>query len=293
MSALALYATAQSTLHPAGPEASEVARLTALMTTGAAVVWLSVLGLMVLALRRGRRPHWLADRRLLVGGGIIAPTVLLGVLLVSSLLRPARLPASGKSALTIAVTGQQWWWRLHYLDGDGRVLFESANELVLPVGARVDLKLRSADVLHSFWVPALAGKLDLVPGRENRLQLRADRVGDFRGQCAEYCGGPHAWMALWVRTRPAAVYATWLQAQTQSHRAPAGHPGEAVFIARCGSCHTVRGSAAGGTRGPDLTHFASRQTLGAARLDNDAQGRAHWLESGQQLKPGNLMPEFS
>jgi cytochrome c oxidase subunit II len=284
----------QSVLVAAGPEAAEVVTLIWWMVAGAAVVGIAVLVLLWLALRGGPyAPRWLCDRQLLVAGGIVAPTLVLGALLIFALRHPARLwVAEDQAVLRVDVVGEQWWWRLRYLDASGAVLFETANELVLPVDLPVTLTLTSADVLHSFWVPALAGKLDVVPGRVNRLTLRADRAGDFRGQCAEYCGGSHAWMALWVRARSTAEYDTWLLAQRQIAAADLGHRGAAVFLARCAHCHTVRGTAAAGGRGPDLTHLASRGTLAAGRLANGAAGRARWLIDSQHLKPGNGMPGY-
>jgi cytochrome c oxidase subunit II len=176
---------------------------------------------------------------------------------------------------------------VHYLDAEGRRDFATANEIRVPVGRPVELQLKSADVLHSFWVPALAGKLDMIPGRTNVLRVRADRAGEFRGQCAEYCGGPHALMALFVVAEDPQRFEEWTQRQRRP--AQAANPS---FISHCGACHTVRGTAAVGTRGPDLTHVGSRLTIGAGLLPNNAGALAGWIASSQHLKPGNLMPSF-
>jgi cytochrome c oxidase subunit II len=151
----------------------------------------------------------------------------------------------------------------------------------------VELVLRSADVIHSFWVPNLAGKVDMIPGRTTRLQLAAERPGVYRGQCAEFCGGPHAKMAFYVIAEAPEQFAAWLENQ----RKPA-QKSHSLFASRCAVCHTVRGTEARGVRGPDLTHLASRGSLGAATLPMNAGTLAAWIVSGQHHKPGNLMPEF-
>jgi cytochrome c oxidase subunit 2 len=178
-------------------------------------------------------------------------------------------------------------WRVRYLGASGQPDFDTANEIRIPTGRPVELSLASADVIHSFWVPNLAGKIDMIPGRTNRVRLFADRAGVFRGQCAEYCGGPHAQMALYVIADSPERFEAWRDDQ----RKPATRS-DALFAARCGTCHTIRGTAAAGTRGPDLTHVASRGSLGAGVLPMSAAALADWTTSSQHLKPGNLMPEF-
>ena len=189
--------------------------------------------------------------------------------------------------MRIEVIGEQWWWRVRYLDGAGRPEFETANEIRIPGGQPVLLELKSADVIHSFWVPALAGKLDMIPGRTNRLRLLAARAGEYRGQCAEYCGGPHAFMAFFVIAEEEPAFEAWAANQ----RAPAGQDSD-LFLRQCGACHTVRGTAAAGKLGPDLTHVGSRKTIGAALLPMNRGALAGWIASSQHLKPGNLMPSF-
>jgi cytochrome c oxidase subunit 2 len=280
-------ATIQSALAPHGPGAAITAEIARVLFVGGGLVFLLVVILAAWAVF-GRRREWLAGRAALVGGGIVFPTVVLFTLLVYTLLAAARIDAAhGEPAVRIEVVGEQWWWRVHYLHAGGERDFATANEIRIPVGRTVELALRSADVLHSFWVPALAGKLDLIPGRTNRLRLRADRPGVFRGQCAEYCGGPHAQMALHVVAEAPEAFERWRERQ----RAPAAAANER-FLARCAACHTVRGTAAAGTLGPDLTHAGSRLAIGAGILPNNAGAIAGWIAANQRIKPGNLMPEF-
>jgi cytochrome c oxidase subunit 2 len=224
----------------------------------------------------------LSPRALIVGGGIAFPVVVLSALLVYSLVRMSTLQAGGEPALRIEVIGEQWWWRVRYPQ------FETANEIRIPVGKLVELELKSADVLHSFWVPALAGKLDMVPGRTNRMRVQADQPGEYRGQCAEYCGGPHALMAFFVVALPSEDFENWAAKQ----REPASQEDE-PFNKTCAGCHTVRGTAAAGVLGPDLTHVGGRRTIGAALLPMNRGALAGWIASSQHLKPGNLMPSFA
>jgi cytochrome c oxidase subunit 2 len=228
-----------------------------------------------------------SENLLVVGGGIVFPLVTLSVLLVYSLVRAAALHPADPAPLRIEVVGEQWWWRVHYLDADGRRDFATANEIRVPVGRAVELELRSADVIHSFWVPVLAGKLDMIPGRTNVLRVRADRAGEFRGQCAEYCGGPHAAMALYVVAEEPEQFRRWVANQRKP--STGSNP---LFTSHCGACHTVRGTAAAGTSGPDLTHVGGRLFIGAGLLSNNAGALVGWIASSQHLKPGNLMPSF-
>jgi len=268
----------QSVLNPHGPDAAIIAEIAWVLFTGGALVFAAVM-LLALAALRGRLRA--SANALIVGGGIVFPVVTLAALLVYSLVRAGALQPPDPGALRIEVVGEQWWWRVRYAE------FETANEIRIPVGRPVELVLRSADVIHSFWVPALAGKLDMIPGKANRLRVRADRAGEFRGQCAEYCGGPHAQMALYVVAVPDEEFRQWAEEQ----RAPA-KAASPLFVSHCGACHAVRGTAASGTRGPDLTHVGSRRSLGAGLLPNNPGTLAAWISSSQHLKPGNLMPSF-
>ncbi|HEY5007019.1 MAG TPA: cytochrome c oxidase subunit II [Caulobacteraceae bacterium] len=194
--------------------------------------------------------------------------------------------------LTLEITSHQWWWEARYPGGPGQS-FATANEIHIPVGQPVMLKLAAADVIHSFWVPSLTGKTDMIPGRVNIAWLQADRPGVYRGTCGEYCGVQHAHMALFVIAQPPADFEAWRRAQTQPAAgglAPDAGQGAAVFAARCASCHTVRGSPAHGADGPDLTHLMSRTTLAAGALPNTIGALMGWIANPQALKPGARMP---
>ena len=277
----------QSTLSPHGPAAAEIAGLSWVLFVAAGVIVAAVVVAIALALRGSTRTReWLARERTIVGAGIVFPVAALSVLLAYAHVIGNRLHAEALPAVRIEVTGEQWWWRIVYLDADRRPEWETANELHIPAGLPVEFVLRSADVIHSFWVPSLAGKIDMLPGRANRLVVTATDAGTYRGQCAEFCGGPHASMGLHVIARPPAEFAAWRAAQ----REPAAAGGLALFELRCGACHTVRGTPARGTRGPDLTHVASRRYIAAGTLANTEDGMHSWLADSQHAKPGNLMP---
>jgi cytochrome c oxidase subunit 2 len=278
----------QSALNPQGPDAAVIAEISWVLFAGGAIIFAAVMALAAYAVfARRENASRLSPRLLVVGGGIVFPAVTLFALLVYSLARAAALHPAEDTALRIEVVGEQWWWRVHYLDAEGRRDFATANEIRVPVGRPVELLLTSGDVVHSFWVPVLAGKLDMIPGRTNRLRVRAERAGEFRGQCAEYCGGPHAFMALFFVAEAPASFERW--AQSQRGEALERNP---LFEAQCGACHTVRGTPAAGTLGPDLTHVGGRISIGAGLLPNNAGALAGWIASSQHLKPGNLMPPF-
>jgi cytochrome c oxidase subunit 2 len=284
-------------LDPAGREAEQIAELFWWMTGGAAVIWVAVVGLSIYAAYLNPRPvSSTYARRLIILGGAVVPTVVLSALLVYGLaLLPPLLEPAPPGSLRIHVTAEQWWWRIRYL-APGEEPVELANELRLPVGKPVELELESRDVIHSFWIPALAGKMDMIPGRRTRLKLQPVRTGAFRGVCAEYCGASHAFMLFPVHVVDPAEFDRWLARQ----RRPAGPPpdplaergGRAFLAAGCGSCHSVRGTAASGRIAPDLTHVGSRDTLAAGRLANDPAEFHRWIANPGELKPGARMPAF-
>jgi cytochrome c oxidase subunit 2 len=283
----------QSALNPQGPQAAVIAEITWVLFIGGTAIFVVVMALAGWAL--WRRPAWLGSHAMIVGGGIAFPAVVLTALLLYSLARAAGLRDTEAPTVRIAVVGHQWWWHVAYLDAAGGIDFVSANELNVPVGQSVEVEVRTADVLHSFWVPALAGKLDMIPGKNNRLRLRAAAPGVVRGQCAEYCGGPHAKMAFFVVAQAPAEFEAWREAQRRPARTPANElalKGRDVFLAHCAACHTVRGTAADGVLGPDLTHVGSRVSIGAGILPNNAGAIGGWIASSQHIKPGNLMPSF-
>lgn len=285
---LAACSGPQSALDPAGREAAEVAHLFWVMLAGAAVIWLAVIGTAVFAGRFQRAP--LGERaglRIVLWAGAIIPTLILAALLVFGL-RLMPVLRAGDAPLTVHVSGEQYWWRITYRTADGAI--EAANELRLPAGQPAEIILDSADVIHSFWIPALAGKLDMIPGRTNRLVLRPERTGTYRGVCAEFCGRSHTFMAFSVVVMEPAAFAAWLAGEA----APADGTADAgAFLANgCGGCHTVRGTPAAGTIGPDLTHVAARLTLGAGLLDNTSENRRRFVAETERLKPGVRMPSF-
>ena len=207
-------------------------------------------------------------------------------------LRAIAMPANA-SDFTVHVTASQWWWRVRYDSPDSSRIFSTADEIHIPVGRPVKVELDSEDVIHSFWVPQLAGKIDMIPGRTNVLWLEADKPGTYRGQCGEFCGAQHAHMAMFVVAQQPQDFERWREQQLQPAPAPtqqALQQGENDFVAHCGACHTVRGTDAGGLLGPDLSHLASRGTIAAGLFPNTPGNLAAWISNPQTLKPGTRMP---
>ncbi|MBB1600412.1 cytochrome c oxidase subunit II [Variovorax sp. UMC13] len=284
----------QSALNPAGPLAASILDVTLVITVGATLIFLGVMGLLWLAVRR-REGAAVNTRLWVIGGGFVFPLAVLVALFFYSVRHaPPWRAVPPSDALIVGVTGHMWWWSLRYRDPASDREIATANEIRIPVGRPVYLGLTSADVIHSFWVPALGGKMDMLPGRVQHLLVQADRPGIYRGQCAEYCGAQHARMALQVVAMAPADFERWLHAQVQD-AAPADTPalvrGRQAFIAqRCGACHTVRGVTAESRLGPDLTHVGSRLQLGAAEMPNEPATMINWIAHVQQIKPGARMP---
>ena len=230
--------------------------------------------------------------RVILWLGAIGPTVLLTLLLVLAL--PKMRPLSAESGnLDVAVEGKQFWWRVRYQPAGGTSV-ETANEIRVPTGRTVSFALDSPDVIHSFWVPSLAGKQDLIPGRMNDITIVPKRIGIYRGQCAEFCGAQHAHMALTVDVESYADFIEWWDRQLQPARPPA-NPQAIVGYAYvtsgpCSSCHTIAGTPANGRVGPDLTHLASRRSLAAGTRPMSTGNLYGWIADPQSLKPGNHMP---
>jgi cytochrome c oxidase subunit 2 len=197
----------------------------------------------------------------------------------------------------ISLTAQQWWWEVVYPNPDPTLRAVSANEIHIPAGRKVKIELRSTDVIHSFWVPNLAGKRDLIPGRVNVTWIQADRPGVYRGQCAEFCGYQHAHMALFVVVHEAADFQEWLVNERRMAAELADSVrlrGQQVFQSQaCILCHTITGAQAFGAVGPNLTHFASRRSIGSATLPNTAENLRRWISDSQRFKPGNRMPPLN
>ena len=286
----------QSALEPAGQQADALARLFWQMTAGTAVIWLVVMGLALYAAYTPERRDLVGARRLIVIGGLVVPSVVLTLLLCYGLaLLPEFLAPAPPGSLRIVVRGEQYWWRVQY-HAPGREPVSLANELRLPVNEPVELELESSDVIHSFWVPALAGKVDMIPGRRTRLTLLPTRTGTYRGACAEYCGASHAFMAFPVVVQGKAAFDEWLRQQAAPARQPDDvltRRGQGLFLAQgCGACHAVRGTEADGRVGPDLTHVGGRLSLAAGLLDNDPSAFDRWVSQTKAIKPGVHMPAF-
>ncbi len=288
----------QSALQPAGREAAEVNQLFITVTVVSIVV--TALVLIAMALAMWGPECWrsrLGKDWLVIGGGIVFPGIVLSALLAYGLvvMNAGTSRANRAEGEAITIIGKQWWWEVIYTTDDGERVV-SANELRLPVGKPVALHLKSSDVIHSFWAPRLAGKLDMIPGRSNTLTVEATEAGISRGQCAEYCGGAHALMSFYVVTMPQGEFDNWLESEAEDAAAPQSdlaRQGQAVFMENgCGGCHTIRGTAANGKIGPDLTHLASRHSLGAATLPNNARMIARWIGQHQHIKPDNHMPPY-
>lgn len=286
-------------LDPAGPYATSVSLLSWILFGMAAAVLLVVLAALYLALF-GRRELQakVGGKTAIWVGGIAFPLVVLSALLIYglSLTRHLSDPIGGNE-LRVRITGEMWWWRVAYLDSQGREVIQDANELHIPAGRPVVLELQSADVIHSFWVPRLSGKLDMIPGRRNLMRIQADQPGVFGGQCAEYCGGPHALMGFTVVAHEPARFQRLMQARLTrgSAAAPgAGAPGVELFqTAGCAACHRIAGTEANGLAGPDLTHVGSRRTLGAGILPNNRGTLMGWIGNSQAIKPNNRMPPYT
>jgi cytochrome c oxidase subunit II len=289
--ALAACGGQQSALDPAGFEAEAVSALFWWMTAAGGVIWLLVMALSLHATRRRDEP-WPARRaaRLVLVCGAVLPTLLLAVLLVFGLRLMPELRAKA-DGLRVAVQGEQFWWRVRYELPDGRS-FDTANEIRLPRGQRSEFVLTAQDVIHSFWIPNLGGKMDMIPGTTNRLVLEPTRTGRFRGACAEFCGASHALMALSVEVMEPADFENWAAQQAQPATATR-EQGAALFLARgCGACHSVRGTPAAGRIGPDLTHLGARDTVAAGILPNTVANIDRFIRETQAIKPAARMPSF-
>jgi cytochrome c oxidase subunit II len=292
----------QSVLHSAGIQAARVESLWWVMFWVTTIVTLIVLFVLALAVRRASQAaaEAIDDRRLMrvVGlAGAVTVMILIGLLVRSIVTSRAIASERIDEAMQIEVTAYQWWWAVEYQHPEAEQRVRTANELHIPVGRTVAIKLLANDVIHSFWVPSLAGKLDASPGHEAVLWLRADEAGVYRGQCAEYCGHQHAHMAFVVIAEPADQFERWIQAQRQTAHQPTTEIEQRglklVQQGACVMCHTIRGTAAGGRTAPDLTHISSRSTIAAGVLPRDTGHLTQWLTDPQAVKPGTRMPTLS
>lgn len=282
----------QHVLDAAGRQAEAIATHWWFVLAVCTVVYAIVIAAFVWALLPRHRSQRRAPLIVSVSAGVTAVIVL--AFLVHAVWTERTLGALAEDELpVIEVIGHQWWWEIAYREGETPVL-RTANEIHLPVGQAFTFELKSRDVIHSFWVPNLHGKTDLIPGTTNRIVVRADRSGVFRGQCAEFCGLQHAHMGLVVVAHPRAAFDAWMAVQRQPAPEPSTVParrGRDVFVSsQCAVCHTIRGTIAHGRTGPDLTHIASRRTLGAATIPNTRGHLGGWILDSQSIKPGNRMP---
>lgn len=287
--------TNHSIIGPHGPEANRTAALAWFMFSLAGLITLVVFVLLFVGLfRRGsgeEHPRWW--RPLVIGGGVVLPAIVLSTLSGLTVWALSTDPGSRPGDVHITVVGKQYFWAVSY-DGTDAV---TANEIHVPVDTPVRLTLKSADVIHSFWAPALAGKVDMIPGHVNHLTIEVDAPGTYRGQCAELCGVQHANMAFSIIAQPKPEFRRWLAHQAQDAHVPtrpAARKGLDVFTSQsCVGCHTIRGTSATATVGPDLTHLASRHTIAALTLPNDTSHLREWVLGAQNVKPGANMPDLA
>jgi cytochrome c oxidase subunit 2 len=296
------FAAYQDALAPAGPYAQKIANIWWIYFTICTVVWVLVMIGVFVAVRRAQRrvepdtttegtAHGVKFMTFAIGTTTV---VLIALLVVTVATARSLSPHGQKVAREIQVTGHQWWWDIQYLDERPDRIAQTANELHLAVGERVRIILASSDVIHSFWIPNLHGKRDLIPGQKAILTIQADKPGIYRAQCAEFCGLQHAKMAFIVIVEPKGEFDAWLTTM----RAPAPHPkdadqqrGQQVFLmTSCVMCHAIKGTSAGARTGPDLTHVGSRRTLGAGVIPNSRGNLAGWIADAGGVKPGVLMP---
>jgi cytochrome c oxidase subunit II len=285
-----------STLDSRGPASSRIEGLWWLMFWISTVVFVVVVAMILVAVVRRRRPdqekrdvRW--GEPLIVVAGVAVPVVILFAVFVLSLRDMGALTAEGRDAdITVDVVGHDWWWEAVY-EGSGAT---TANEIHIPVDVPVRFRLRTDDVIHSFWVPQLQAKTDMIPGKTNETWLEADEPGRYRGQCAEYCGLQHANMVFYIVAESPSAFESWLRLNSQPADTPTSalaSRGLDVFMSStCVGCHTIRGTEANSDVGPDLTHLASRETIAAGVLDNNRGNLASWILDPQSIKPGAVMP---
>jgi cytochrome c oxidase subunit 2 len=286
----------QNTVAPASPQEHSITDLFWVMLGGSIVGFALVVLLLWLGYARRTRPGLPRDvgergaTRLVVGLGIVLPVALLIALFVWSdvfVITSTAAPRRSSTSLTVDVIGHDWWWEVRYPGAQ----VVTANEIHIPIRTRVYVSASTADVIHSFWIPELNRKIDMIPGQTGHIVLDADRAGVFRGQCSEFCGLQHAHMAISVVVQPQQVFRRWLAANATSAKS-GGASGEQAFLgAGCGDCHRIRGTSARGDVGPDLTHLEQRSTLAALTLANTPANLDRWIRHPQAVKPGSRMPD--
>ncbi|MCK1387617.1 cytochrome c oxidase subunit II [Bradyrhizobium sp. 21] len=295
----------QSALDPQGLQSEQIRQTLFVFLVVATIIWIAVVFVLSMGMLRRKReaaqPLGLHEEfeersgRVILMLGLATTVVVLGLSVVSYA-GQRTVFAKSENALTLKIIGHQWWWEVHYEGDSPDKTFATANEIRIPTGQPVKVELESADVIHSFWVPSLTGKMDLITGQKNELQFTAKKAGVYRGQCAEFCGLQHAHMAFAVIALPPDEFGRWRDHENQSASSPPdqlGRQGEALFRARgCALCHNISGTPAGGQMGPDLTHIGSRTTIAAGTLPNTPATLGAWIADPQHIKPGNLMPQM-
>jgi cytochrome c oxidase subunit 2 len=288
--------SAHTVLEPAATASLAIHTLWSVLFWTSTVIFIIVIGALMLAvMRRGESatPSAAMTRIVAAATGVTA-LILFGFLVASLWTSRAIAAVRPERAVTINVTGHQWWWEIEYEEGVPEQRVRTANEIHVPISRPVVFKVTSRDVIHSFWVPNLDGKRDLIPGYTTAIWLQVTQPGVFRGQCAEFCGLQHAHMAIAVTAEPEDAFNRWLDGRRANAPAPSGdreRRGQQVFMeARCAGCHTIRGTDAAGQVAPDLTHLASRDSIGAGTLPNTPEHLEAWLRDPQASKPGNQMP---
>jgi len=281
-----------STLNPAGQAAADIAWIGLVMMagTGILVLIMSLFWLHAMYRRNAGRSA-LSGRNIIILGGLVLPIAVTTALLIYGVRSGHSMLPIGEPDFEIRVTGHQWWWQFEYTGPNGAPL-HTANELHLPVGQTIDIHITGADVIHAFWVPVLAGKLDAIPGHINTLRLQPTRVGTFRGQCAEFCGAQHARMAFEVHVHEPADFEAFITGLEALDRYDAGdQAGRVAFQTHCAACHSL--STAYDLEGPNLATLPDRISLGAGTVTNTRENLRRWIPDHQQLKPGNLMPDHA
>jgi cytochrome c oxidase subunit 2 len=300
---LAACAGRQSALDPHGLQSDQILHIVFIFLIVAAVVWIAVVIVLCVSMLRRKRgadqplalhaPFEQASGRIVSALGVVTLVIVLGLSIVSYA-GQRTVFAKDEHALTLKIIGHQWWWEVRYEDPRPDKSFVTANEIRIPAGQPVKVELESADVIHSFWVPSLTGKMDLITGQKNELQFTAKNAGIYRGQCAEFCGLQHAHMSLFVIAEPPDRFEAWRDAQLGRAADPATDEekrGQQIVTGKpCGACHSVRGTSAAGMLGPDLTHVASRSYIAAGLLPTTRGSLAAWVADPQTIKPGNNMP---
>jgi cytochrome c oxidase subunit 2 len=284
-----------SVLKAHGSEAQRVEGIWWLMFALAAGVYVIVAGFIIAGILRGRRTETgkeggISDGAFIWWGGIVIPVIILAILAVATVDATAQLRKPGRNPLEIVVVGKRWWWDVSY----PTMGIHTANEIHVPVGQPLEIKLPSDNVNHSFWVPQLAGKEDNIPGQDNVIRFTVNKAGTYLGECAQFCGIEHARMDFQVIADPPDVFGRWAARYQLAPSPPdnqAAALGQVVFLREaCAGCHTIQGTGATGTVGPDLTNFGSRGGIGALTVPNNPGNLAGWIANSQTIKPGNLMP---